>query len=101
MAAPKRAGMSVALALAALAAVASAGLRVEADGQVTPARPAAPASQLPSFKTGVDIVSLTVTVSDGAGRYVTDLSQEQFAVFEDGVRQDVTYFARSNQPNAL
>jgi Ca-activated chloride channel homolog len=59
------------------------------------------ARQVPAFRAGVDIVSLNVTVSDPAGRYVTDLSQEQFGVFEEGVRQDVTYFTRSNLPIAL
>jgi Ca-activated chloride channel family protein len=61
----------------------------------------APAGQLPSFRAGVDIVSLTVTVLDGDGRYVTGLGSEDFAVFEDGAKQDVQFFNRSNLPVAL
>jgi Ca-activated chloride channel family protein len=57
--------------------------------------------QRPSFRAGVDIVSLNVTVTDGANRYVTDLTQEDFAVFEDGVKQDITFFTRREQPIAL
>ena len=45
----------------------------------------APARQSPSFKAGVDLVSLNVTVADSAARYVTDLQQGDFQVFEDGV----------------
>ena len=47
------------------------------------------------FRAGVDIVSLNVTVTDGAGRYVTDLDQAEFSVFEDGVKQEVTFFNRA------
>jgi VWFA-related protein len=54
-----------------------------------------------AFRTIVDIVSLSVTVLDGAGRYVTDLEQSDFAVFEDGVKQEVTFFNRRQQQLAL
>ena len=67
------------------------------------AKPAARdlAAQQPSFRTSVDLVSLNVTVTDGAGRYVTDLTQEDFQVFEDGIQQEVTFFNRTNLPIAL
>ena len=55
----------------------------------------------PAFRAGIDIVSLNVTVTDGASHYVTDLEQQEFAIFEDGVRQDVTFFSRRQQPIAL
>lgn len=55
----------------------------------------------PAFRVGVDVVSLNVTVTDGASHYVTDLEQDDFAIFEDGVRQDVTFFSRRQQPIAL
>src|SRR5207249_2985249 len=54
-----------------------------------------------SFRAGIDLVSLNVTVVDGPGRYVTDLGVADFNVFEDGVKQDVTYFSRTNLPIAL
>jgi len=64
--------------------------------------PAAPAGlQSPAFRGGIDLVSLNVTVSDGNARYVTDLQQEDFSVFEDGVKQDVTFFNKTNLPIAL
>jgi Ca-activated chloride channel family protein len=72
----------------------------QAPGAATPQEPAA-ARQAPSFRTGIDLVSLTVTVTDSTSRYVTDLAQENFLVYEDGVKQDVTYFSRTNLPIAL
>lgn len=62
---------------------------------------ATPGQQLPSFRAGIDVVSLSVTVTDRSGRYVTDLEPAQFRVFEDGVRQDVAYFNRTSVPIAL
>jgi Ca-activated chloride channel family protein len=52
------------------------------------------------FRGGVDLVSLTITVTDG-GRYVTDLEEADFEVFEDGVKQPLTFFTRLQQPIAL
>jgi Ca-activated chloride channel homolog len=66
-----------------------------------PPPPAAPAGQRPAFRVGIDIVSLSVTAVDGANRYVTDLEQPDFSVFEDGIKQEVTFFSRRQQPIAL
>src|SRR4029453_1903128 len=52
------------------------------------------------FKAGVELVSLNVTVTDGP-RYVPDLEQADFEVFEDGVKQDITFFTKVQQPIAL
>jgi Ca-activated chloride channel family protein len=57
--------------------------------------------QQPAFRTGVDIVSLNITVTDPTAHYVTDLDEADFLVFEDGVKQDVTFFTRRQQPIAL
>ncbi len=77
-----------------LAAVAIAAAIRIASAQA-PQAPQAP------FRSAVDLVSLNVTVTEGGARYVTDLSQEDFSVFEDGVKQDVTFFNRTNLPIAL
>ena len=60
-----------------------------------------PTGQQPSFRAGVELVSLNVIVTEGGGKYVTDLTQEDFNVFEDGVKQEVTFFNKSNLPIAL
>src|SRR5215467_14510067 len=57
-------------------------------------------AQQPSFRTGVDLVSLNVTVSEGQ-RYLTDLEQGDFNVYEDGVQQNITFFNKANLPIAL
>ncbi len=57
--------------------------------------------QAPSFSLGVDLVSLNVVVTDAGLRYVTDLERDDFQVFEDGVKQDVTFFNRTHLPIAL
>jgi Ca-activated chloride channel family protein len=62
--------------------------------------PPAPA-QRPSFRAGVELVSLNVTVTDQTGRYLTELNQGDFQIFEDGAQQQVTFFNRSNLPIAL
>jgi Ca-activated chloride channel homolog len=45
------------------------------------------------FKSGVELVTLTVTVTDRTGRYVPDLTAPDFAIFEDGKPQTVSHFA--------
>ncbi len=84
------------------------GLPASAEQASAPPAPAPaqdappPTSQSQLFRSGVDLVSLNVTVSEGgASRYVTDLAQDDFQVFEDGVKQDVTYYTRANLPIAL
>ena len=51
--------------------------------------PASPAAQ-PAirFRSGVDIVRLSVTARETGGQLVHDLRPEEFEVYEDGVRQD-------------
>jgi len=66
----------------------------------TPPAPA-PGRQQPAFRTGIDIVSLNVTVTDGSSHYVTDLDEKEFSIFEDGVKQNLTFFTRRQQPIAL
>ena len=98
---PFRRGFRLACLLGALtAAVALTGWTPQA-AQKPPASPQEPPDrQSPAFRAGVELVSLSVTVSEGP-RFVTDLQQEDFQVFEDGVKQDVTFFTRSNLPIAI
>jgi len=58
-------------------------------------------AQQPSFRAGVDIVSLNVTVTDAATHYITDLDEADFLVFEDGIKQNVTFFNKRQSPIAL
>jgi Ca-activated chloride channel family protein len=61
--------------------------------------PAKPQQQI--FRAAIDVVSLNVTVMDPQNRYLTDLSEGDFAVYEDGTKQDLLFFNRSSLPIAL
>ena len=52
------------------------------------------------FRAGVELVTLSVTATEGT-RYVTDLDEQEFEVYEDGARQAITFFSRAQQPVAL
>jgi Ca-activated chloride channel homolog len=51
-----------------------------------------------TFKSSVELVALNVTVTDQGRKYVAGLHETDFAVFEDGVKQDVAFFASSDVP---
>jgi Ca-activated chloride channel family protein len=55
------------------------------------------AQQVPVFRSGVDLVSLGVTVLDKKGNLVTDLSREDFEIIEDGRKQTIAEFASGDQ----
>jgi Ca-activated chloride channel family protein len=84
-------GLTTAVALATMATALAAAAKAQPPS----------ADQQPSFRVGVEVVSLNVTVTDADGRYATGLEPEDFSVFEDGVKQDITFFSRTNMPIAL
>ncbi len=53
-----------------------------------------PAQEIPqiSHEVAVSAVTVSVTVQDRGGRYVDDLTREDFAVFENNVRREISYF---------
>jgi VWFA-related protein len=51
-----------------------------------------------TFRSGVDLVSLNVIVTDNRDKFVTGLTEKNFSVFEDGIQQDVSFFAAANVP---
>jgi VWFA-related protein len=48
------------------------------------------------FRAGVELTTFGVTVTDRKGNIVTDLSQTDFEILEDGKPQTVQYFARGD-----
>jgi Ca-activated chloride channel family protein len=56
------------------------------------------AQEPPIFRTGVDVVNVTVAVHDERGRLVTDLAAPDFKLYQDGRPQDVKVFARAFEP---
>lgn len=51
-----------------------------------------------TFKAGTELVALNVTVTDTRHQYLKGLLKEDFAVFEDGVPQEVSFFAMTSLP---
>jgi Ca-activated chloride channel family protein len=50
----------------------------------------------PTFRSGVDLVTFGVTAVDKRGTLLTDLTQGEFELFEDGRLQTITHFARGD-----
>jgi VWFA-related protein len=53
------------------------------------------------FRSGVDLVNVTATVTDEDGRFVSGLRREDFTVYEDGKLQDVSHFSNDRVPVSL
>ena len=53
------------------------------------------------FHSGIEITSITATVTDREGHPVTNLPRDAFEVYEDGVLQTVTQFTRERVPIGL
>jgi VWFA-related protein len=53
------------------------------------------------FKSGVELINVTATVSDDAGRFVPGLRQDDFEVYEDDRPQPVSHFSAERVPVSL
>jgi VWFA-related protein len=59
----------------------------------TPAQPPASTGvtqQTPTFRVQVDLVTNDIVVRDDKGNFIPDLKQDEFEVYEDGIKQDIT-----------
>jgi VWFA-related protein len=90
-----RIGISVAALLRALAtafvAVAVVSAQPQQQGDQPPFR----------FRTGVDLINVTATVTDSNGRFVSGLRKEDFRLYEDEVPQEITHFNAERVPVSL
>lgn len=65
----------------------------------TPQKPAPNSgSDDPQIIVNTDLVSLTATVTDTYGRYVTGLNKDAFTVLDDKVPQEITFFSDEDAP---
>ena len=53
------------------------------------------------FKSGVELINVTATVTDGSGRFVPGLRKEDFLVYEDDQPQAITHFSAERVPVSL
>jgi VWFA-related protein len=76
----------------ALLVVLAAGLSAQTPAP-PPAQPPASATttqQKPTFRVQVDLVTNDIVVRDDKGNFIPDLKKDEFEVFEDGVKQELT-----------
>ena len=92
MRAPSAPFVAAALAVGLLSAAA-------AVPRAAPQQPPIPDTKL--FQSGIEITSVTATVTDKDGHLVHDLPQDMFEVYEDGARQTITQFTRERVPIGL
>src|SRR3954471_158274 len=69
----------------------TAGLSAQTPGQA-PAQQSnsATTQEKPTFKVQVDLVTNDIIVRDEKGNFIPDLKKEEFEIYEDGVKQDIT-----------
>jgi len=53
------------------------------------------------FKTGVELINVTATVTDENSRFVSGLHKEDFRVYQDNELQEVTHFTNERVPVSL
>jgi Ca-activated chloride channel family protein len=53
------------------------------------------------FRSGVELINVTATVTDDTGRFVAGLSKDDFSLYEDGERQEITHFSNERVPVSL
>lgn len=51
-----------------------------------------------TFGSSIEVINLTVTVTDAQGRLVPGLDRDAFSVYEDGVKQDLVLFSKDRLP---
>ena len=67
----------------------------------TPRAQEKPAGQGFSFRTGVELINVTATVTDEHGRFVPNLRAEDFTVYEDGKPVQIQQFDSERVPVSL
>ena len=78
-----------------------------ASSSSAPAEPSGPVVQVAEdderkpIITHTDLVTLTVTVTDAFGRFVTGLNQKAFTVTDEKVPQEITFFSDEDAPVSL
>jgi Ca-activated chloride channel family protein len=65
---------------------------------LTKAQGAAPATEQPTFRSGVERVTVGATVRDQRGRLITNLRAEDFEVFDGGQRRAISDFRAEAAP---
>jgi len=94
---------SIALATATVLAAGSGSLRAQSQqGQQPQGQRQKPDDQQAfRFRTGVELINVTATVTDQGGRFVPGLRQDDFRVYQDDQEQPITHFNSERVPVSL
>jgi len=96
--------------IALIAAMLLADGSLRAQSQQAPPQQAPPKQAQPQkpddqqsfrFRTGVELINVTATVTDQSGRFVSGLQQDDFRVYEDDQPQPITHFNAERVPVSL
>jgi VWFA-related protein len=66
-----------------------------------PGRQERPTGQGFSFRTGVELINVTATVTDQSGHFVSGLTANDFVLYEDGKPQEIKQFESERVPVSL
>ena len=86
---------SIRLLLATLAAVTAAAVAVAG------AQGSSQGNDGFRFKSGVELVNVTATVTDDNGHFVPGLTKDDFLVYDDGEQQEIAQFSNERVPVSL
>jgi len=86
---------------AALVALLAVSLQGQQPPPQTQPPPSGSGQESFRFKSGVELINVTATVTDGSGRFVSGLKQNDFVVYEDDQLQEVTHFSSERVPVSL
>jgi Ca-activated chloride channel homolog len=87
----RRIGLSAILAVCVIAGGSKVAGQRQEDGKPDAFR----------FKSGVELINVTATVTDRAGRFVPGLRQEDFTIYEENERQEISHFSSERVPVSL
>src|SRR3954465_11314554 len=68
----------------------TAGLSAQTPGQAPATPNTATSQERRTFKVQVDLVTNDIIVRDEKGNFIPDLKKEEFEIYEDGVKQDIS-----------
>ena len=67
----------------------------------TPTPPIQGQENKPEIVVETDLVTLTLTVTDYYGRYVSGLTKEAFTIYDDKKKQNITFFSDTDAPVSI
>jgi Ca-activated chloride channel homolog len=91
--------VAIAVAATLVLTTGSAFVQTQTAKPASPVTAQSPAAEQPQvFRSNSALVALNVSVQDPSAKYVAGLQPADFAVYEDGVKQDVRFFESATVP---